>query len=525
MLLVPQQEAMALEGRPARQVWLPAVVCLALAAVVLGLLFHVEAAAAYGVWRESTAYNHCFLVLPVAGYLVWTRREALAGLTPQPDFRVLALLLPLTFAWLMVAMLGILEARELLVVAMFQVVALAVLGLSVYRAMLTPLLYLFFLVPTGYFLVPYLQSFTAWFTVTALRIVGIPVFWDGTIIQIPAGVFVVAEACAGLRFLIASVAFGVFFAALMYRSRIRWVAFVALSIVIPIIANGFRAFGLLVLAEVSGNAAMIMADHIIYGWGFFTAVTMILILIGKSFADRDDDAAPAEGAPRQESSGLASPSWKFALAGIVGFILAALGPAYAEMLALRAPAIDLAAAPAPAVDAGWHRSTWDINWKPNIVGPDRDFLDVFADDGGPPVARYVALYVTAGLHNNLARGQNEIADFEVWNLRRTGLVHTRIGGRDVTVVATAIERSNRRLLIWSFYVVGGDIIASRAGVKLEQLRGLLRKATPIAGFVAIAADDSNPARPAAMTLNRFLQAMPPLPAYFQTLASDQTASR
>lgn len=417
MLLVPQEHSAALEVRPARQVWLAAAICLALAGIALGILFHAEVAGAYGVWETSTAYNHCFLILPVAGYLAWVRRDALTGLKPQPDLRCLILLVPLSLVWLLAAMLGILEAQQLIVVTMFQVVALAVLGMSVYRAMLTPFLYLYFLVPTGYFLVPYLQNFTAWFAVMGLRLVHIPVFWDGTIIQIPAGTFVVAEACAGLRFLIASVAFGVFFAALMYRSRVRWLIFVALSVAVPIVANGLRALGLIVLAQISGSAAMVMADHIIYGWGFFTAVTFILILIGRAFADSDDDAGRRRRLPAH--AGIAPPTWKLALAAILSFSLAAVGPAYAQMLGWRAAAVDLAAAAAPGVDGRWHKDAWDIDWKPVIVSPDREFFDTFAD-GSAHVARYVAVYAIAGLHNNLARGQNGLADFERWHIAEAG---------------------------------------------------------------------------------------------------------
>ncbi|MDA8248073.1 MAG: hypothetical protein M0Z28_02750, partial [Rhodospirillales bacterium] len=47
---------------------------LAVAAVALMLLFHAEAAAALATWIDSTAYNHCFFVLPIALWLAWERR-------------------------------------------------------------------------------------------------------------------------------------------------------------------------------------------------------------------------------------------------------------------------------------------------------------------------------------------------------------------------------------------------------------------------------------------------------------------
>jgi exosortase A len=498
--------------------WIAPAVCLGLATLALGGVFHADVVGAYSVWLTSTAYNHCFLILPVAAYLAWVRRDVLKGMRAQPDFRVLLLLLPLSLLWLVAAMLSVLEAQQILVVTMFQVIAFAVLGAGIYRAMLAPLLYLYFLVPSGYFLVPYLQDFTAWFTVMGLQLVHIPVFWDGTIIQIPAGVFVVAEACAGLRFLIASVAFGVFFAALMYRSPMRWIIFVALSVIVPIIANGFRAFGLLVLAQMSGSAAMIMADHIIYGWGFFTFVTFVLILIGRALADGEDDADAVGRLP--EYQGAAPQPWKTALAAILGLSLAAAGPAYAQLLGWRAAAVDLAVAPAPGVGASWRPTNWDAGWKPAIIAPDRDSFEAFTD-GGTRVARYVGLYLVAGLHNNLGRGQNQIADFERWHLIGGGRTHARIAGKDVVVDVTKIEQSGRKLLLWDFYVVDDEVIAGRAEAKLRQLRGLFSKQSPIAAFVAIAADNSDPAHPADAVLARFLDEMSPLGAYFETLAKSR----
>src|SRR5947208_1505435 len=58
------------------------------------------------------------------------------------------------------------------------------------------------------------------------------------------------------------------------------------SIVLPIIANGFLAIGLIVLAHLQGNGASALADHILYGWVFFTLVTLLLIAIGMTFAER-----------------------------------------------------------------------------------------------------------------------------------------------------------------------------------------------------------------------------------------------
>jgi len=87
-------------------------------------------------------------------------------------------------------------------------------------------------------------------------------------IQIPEGYFEIAEACAGLRFLIASIVFGCFFATIAYRSWLRRAIFIGLSAALPIVANGFRALGLIVLGHLHGSASAVAADHVLYGWCF-----------------------------------------------------------------------------------------------------------------------------------------------------------------------------------------------------------------------------------------------------------------
>ena len=76
------------------------------------------------------------------------------------------------------------------------------------RRILFPLAYLLFAVPLGDFLVGPLQDVTAVFTVWALQLTGIPVYLEGRFFYIPTGAFEVAEACSGIRYLIASLALG-----------------------------------------------------------------------------------------------------------------------------------------------------------------------------------------------------------------------------------------------------------------------------------------------------------------------------
>ena len=274
------------------------IAALALGLVAWAALFHTEIVRAVEVWDGSTAYSHCWFVLPIALYLAWDRREAAAGIAARPILWPVLLVIPGTLAWLAAERVGIMEGRQLVAVGFVQLLFLAVLGWRLAWAFSAPLLYLFFLVPFGAFLTGSLQRFTAAFTDVGLSVVGIPYIMDQFTIEIPEGTFYIAEACAGLRFLIASIAFGVLYACLIYRSPWRRAAFMLASCIVPVIANGFRALGIVVLGHILGSAEAAEADHIVYGWVFFSLVIFLLILAGLPFReDRQEPPAPRRQEP------------------------------------------------------------------------------------------------------------------------------------------------------------------------------------------------------------------------------------
>lgn len=315
----------------------PTLLTLAMGLIGLGLIFAPELRAAVEVWMMSTAYGHCFFVVPIALYLAWERRAVVAG-TPVLPMPLAALLaLPLGGVWLMAERLGIMEGQQFLAMALFELMFVCVLGWRMARAMAVPLIYLFFLVPAGAFLTPALQIITAKVITTGLDIIGIPYYADALIIEIPEGKFFVAEACAGLRFLIASIAFGVLYACMIYRSTGRRGLFIAASIVVPVFANGLRAFGIVVLGHQLGSAQAAVVDHILYGWLFFSLVLLILILLGLPF--REDGGSFAI---RPSTLPLTAPRPRLVwMAAGLMLALSAVSPAlavYFDRLALAGPA-------------------------------------------------------------------------------------------------------------------------------------------------------------------------------------------
>jgi len=168
------------------------------------------------VWYETATYQHGFIVAPVAAWLIWRRREALGGFAPSGSWSAL---IPLA-GFCALAMLGGLGGIALFEHVGFTGALMAlfpfVFGWQVARTLWFPILFLGFMVPVGDFLIPPLQELTADASVWLIQMTGVPVFRQGLWIELPTGLWEVAEACAGLRFLIANIFVATVFAYLSY---------------------------------------------------------------------------------------------------------------------------------------------------------------------------------------------------------------------------------------------------------------------------------------------------------------------
>jgi len=476
--------------------------CLA----VLAAIFWREEAGAVAVWIQSPTFNHGFLILPIALYMMWTRRDGVGALPQRPAAWAALLILPLSFLWLITAVASVLEAQQFVVVAILQVMLVAVLGWPVYRRFAAPFLYLFFLVPSGAELVPALQQVTAQFAVIALKLIGVPVFSNGAVIEIPAGTFAVAEACAGLRFLVATVAFGVFYAAQIYRGIPKRVIFIGLCIVVPIIANGLRVFGIIWAAQLLGSPTAAVADHLIYGWVFFSLVLVLLVFAGRPFADDDAPTQAVDSATNRPTPSIRSVLGAGALAAIAAAIFPAVWLVLGESSAAALPAMP------PAVAPPWQQTADDSGWKPVLVDPARTFTAAHAN-GDSKVYSTIALYPERGRTNNLVRSNNRLADEKDWKLNSTRLETFDIGGRRFPVAVTTISGNSRKLTVWSFYVVGGTPEASVWSVKLRQLRDYFSSGNCASAFVAVATESTGSQAADDLEATRYLSAMQPLPQY------------
>ena len=146
-----------------------------------------------------------------------------------------------------------LVVKQLAIVGLIFSAVWLVFGTAIIRALFFPLAFLIFAVPFGEDLIPSLMEFTAEFTVMMVRLTSIPVYQEGLFFSLPSGNWSVVQACSGIRYLIATVALGSLYAYLTYTQLKKRLFFILISFIIPVVANGLRAFMIVMIGHLSGK--------------------------------------------------------------------------------------------------------------------------------------------------------------------------------------------------------------------------------------------------------------------------------
>ena len=242
-------------------------------------------------WWNIDTYSHILLILPILAWLVWIRRDEVARVEARgwwPGFLCCLLGLAICFVGRsadinLIAQLGVIVA--------FQGATCGILGLRVGLILAFPLAYMFFLVPFGDEIIPPLQYVTAEMATALTRFSGVETVADGIHIDTPAGLFIVAEECSGVKFLVAMVALGVLVAYSCFASWKRRILFLLACVIVPIVANGIRAWATIFIAQYVGAEAAGSFDHIVYGWFFFGIVIALVLGVAWRWFEREPEEA------------------------------------------------------------------------------------------------------------------------------------------------------------------------------------------------------------------------------------------
>ena len=433
------------------------------------------------IWARSETYAHGFVVPLISLWLAWRLRAVLAPMVPRPGRLAWLLVLGAAALWLAGDLVAVNAATQLALTALVVLAVPAVLGWEVARVLVFPLGFLFFAAPLGDFMLPRLMDWTADFTVLALRASGIPVYQEGLQFVIPSGRWSVVEACSGIRYLIASVTVGCLFAYLSYQSTRKRLLFVGVAILVPLLANWVRAYLIVLLGHVSGNALATGVDHLIYGWVFFGIVIGVMFLIGSRWSDPvpplGQVPANAVVQSNKDQIGLQRTSW---LSLLLTFLVVLSPHAVLTVMDLgrQTQPVHLVA---PAVSAPWRAAAEPPStWLPAFQNASATLHAGLVDALGKPVGLQVSYYRQQNYDRKLVSSENVLVtgNDTAWARVTGGAVNARLQGAPLRVENAVLRQqtpdmaqTSERLLVWRFYWVHDSFTGSDYVGKIQGALG------------------------------------------------------
>jgi exosortase len=233
-------------------------------------------------WASSPDASYGVVLAMVAAAVAW-RRRALFARACDPSARPLpgALVLLAGLSLYLVGQFGadlFVSRLSLILVVTGALWFLA--GPIALRVVSAPLLFLLMAVPLPALVVNAitlpLQLVASSVAETMLRGIGMPVFRDGNVLELPSTALEVAEACSGLRSIVSLAAIGCLLA-WIDTSLPRRLAIVASSVPVAIAMNGLRIAATAIACEAWGPRAASGSWHTFSGWITFVASVTVLV--------------------------------------------------------------------------------------------------------------------------------------------------------------------------------------------------------------------------------------------------------
>ena len=482
-----------------RAAWTRASLAFTVFALAACALLWPTLAGMAGTWIASSTYHHGVLVAPIA---LWMILQAGAPLfAPRPSFAFLPGVVAAALVWLAGRAAGVNLVAEIGFVSLLIAGAGVAFGAPSVRRWAFPLAFLYFMVPFGSALLPGLQSFAAHSVATLLTASGVETSVDGVLIATPTQRYLIAEACAGLNFLLAASMVAAIYSWMAFRGWRKVAAFFAFALVLALAANILRAYSVILFETWTGGELGIAENHILFGWAFYGVLLFALVLIGNRFAD----APIRRAAPVQVNARAA----RGAGAVLIAIAIVAATAGYARFVVERAPAFSLPTS-LPLINVpGWRVVEPSPEWRASGARADRTLFARYQSE-----ARSVDL---AAAYFAYERPQAEIAGFA--SRAFGGRDWRRLGAHETVMVALGAPRTVRidslenaagaRLDAVTLYWLGGEIFTDPAALKLrlaaEKLQGRSRRGGAL--IVATAAVDGTEAE---RVLRAFLQSVEPI---------------
>ena len=423
--------------------------------------------------------SHGLLVAATCIYLIHRVYEV--NSMPQVN-AVFVAFLPLvltSFAWVIAQLAGINLIAQLILPLLLIFSVLLVLGYGHTKLIFVPVLFLYFAIPVWDYLNNYVLAITVFVVQNMVKWTDITAYIEGSSIFLPHGEILIASGCSGLRYFIVA-SFLSCLSAYMYYSKWSFrVALVVMCLLLSLIANWLRVYGITLIADITRMQSPIIKDHETLGWVLFMIFMLPLFYINYRYAEPE----PSDRAPtvkEANSSALSMQSSKQLLLAIV-LLLAGLysGPLIIKLFTDGEVSSAGDLVQLPDGDGYWYKKVLEqgaFEWKPNFKTPESYLFQSYSNNE-TDLGLFVFSYHKTGVTGDILPYVKKIYDHDRWALTQSNsekvIGENAVIPYKIQVVTNKV--SSERVVLASTFNIGGRTTTSYKLGKLYQIPAVLSK--------------------------------------------------
>jgi exosortase D (VPLPA-CTERM-specific) len=417
-------------------------------------------------------YSHGFLIIPIALYFAWERRNRLAEARRRPSNVGLIVV----FGSVGVLLLGLLGSELFLTrISILGTLAGTILFLYGWQhlsILAFPLLFLLLMIPLPRIIFDQivfpLQLVASHLAEMILSAFNVPVLREGNLIILAHSTLEVAEACSGIRSLISLLTLGIVYGYMMDARRSMRIALAIGTIPVAIIANGFRVAGTGLAAQYYGAKAAEAFFDTFSGWILFSVAFFLLFVLYRlllwiaPLKERQREDAPIEEVttPVERAS--------LVRAMIITISLVVAGVFIGEATTSEAVAIREPLSRMPLQVGKWQGQPAEEISDQILakIGVDEYLSRFYSNPGHPQVHLYVGYYASQRQGDTIHSPKNCLPGAG-WLPVKSDRIVIPIAGRDsIEVNQYVIQKGLEKQLVLYWYQSHGRVVASEYWAKI-----------------------------------------------------------
>lgn len=208
-------------------------------------------------WMEHSNNSHGVLVPIISLYLIWMNKDKLERTDKSSSFIGLVVVVFSLILYLVSLSGGIVFVSRIMMVVTLIGIVLYLYGLERFKIVAFPVCFLVFMVPVPYSIISLvslpLQTFATTVSANLISMVHIPVVQEGNMLYFVQTQLEVAEACSGIRSIVALTMLSCLFVYLSNSGRWQKLIILLSAIPVALIANILRVTGTGILAHFYGE--------------------------------------------------------------------------------------------------------------------------------------------------------------------------------------------------------------------------------------------------------------------------------